>query len=134
MRSLAKVILFMAGIAVLLATTGIYAVLSFAISRRTREFGIQMTLGATRNRIFRSVLIKGLRQIAIGLFCGVVLAMPAALTFAHMTRRSTLPIHAFDISVYGISAVILLAVSLCAMGLPALRATEVDPMQALRSE
>ena len=134
MRSLAKVILFMACIAVLLATTGIYAVLSFAISRRTREFGIQMTLGATQSRIFRSVLIKGLRQIAIGLFCGVVLAMPAALTFAHMTRRSTLPIHAFDISVYGISAVILLAVSLCAMSLPALRATEVDPMQALRCE
>jgi predicted permease len=134
MRSLAKVILFMAGIAVLLAITGVYAVLSFAINRRTREFGIQMTLGASRQSIFSSVLIKGLRQIAIGLLCGAVLAVPAAWTFAGMTKRSTLPIHAFDVSVYGISALILLVVSLCAMGLPALRATQVDPMQALRSE
>ena len=134
MRSFANVVLFMAGIAVLLAITGIYAVLSFTINRRIREFGIQMTLGATRQRIFRSVLIKGLRQIAIGLLCGVVLAVPAALTFARMTQRSALPIRAFDISVYAISAVILLVVSLCAMGLPALRATQVDPMQALRSE
>ena len=134
MRSVANVILFMASIAVLLAITGIYAVLSFAISRRTREFGIQMTLGATRQRIFGSVLIKGLRQIAVGLLCGIVLAVPAALIFARITQRSKLPIHAFDVSVYGISAIILLVVSLCAMGLPALRATRVDPMQALRTE
>lgn len=134
MRSLAKIVLLMAGLAVLLAITGVYAVLSFAINRRTREFGIQMTLGASRNSIFRSVLIKGLRQIAIGLLCGMVLAVPAAWTFARMTQRSTLPIRAFDISVYGLSALILLMVSLCAMGLPALRATQVNPMQALRSE
>jgi len=134
MRATARIILFMAGIAVLLAITGVYAVLSFAINRRTREFGIQMTLGASRQAIFSSVLIKGLRQIAIGLLCGTVLAVPAAWTFAGMTKRSTLPIHAFDVSVYGISALILLVVSLCAMGLPALRATQVDPMQALRSE
>jgi len=134
MRSLAKIILFMAGIAVLLAITGVYAVLSFAINRRTREFGIQMMLGATRMSIFRSVSINGLRQIAIGLLCGMVLAVPAAWTFARMTQRSTLPIHAFDISVYAVSALVLLVVSCCAMGLPALRATQVDPMQALRSE
>lgn len=132
--SLAKVILFMAGIAVLLAITGVYAVLNFAISRRTREFGIQMTLGASRSRIFRSVLGKGLRQIAFGLVGGVVLAVPAAWTFARMTQRSTLPVHAFDLSVYVVSALILLIVSLCAMAIPALRAAQVDPMQALRSE
>jgi predicted permease len=134
MRSLARIILFMAGIAVILAVTGVYAVLSFAINRRTREFGIQMMLGATRESIFRSVMTRGLRQIAIGLLFGVVLAIPAAWTFAGLTKRSTLPIHAFDISVYVISALILLLVSLCAMGLPAFRATRVDPMQALRSE
>ena len=134
MNSLARIILFMAAIAVVLAITGVYAVLSFAINRRTREFGIQMTLGATRERIFRSVLIKGARQIAIGLIGGIMLAVPAAWTFALMTKKSTMPIHAFDISVYAISALILLVVALCAMGLPAFRATQVDPMQALRSE
>lgn len=51
-----------------------------------------------------------------------------------MTERSILPIHAFDIAVYGVSASILLVVSICAMSLPALRATQIDPMQALRNE
>jgi ABC-type antimicrobial peptide transport system permease subunit len=54
--------------------------------------------------------------------------------FARMANRSTLPIHGFNISVHGISALILLAVSLCAMSFPALKAPEVDPMQALRTE
>jgi predicted permease len=134
MRALAKIILFMAAIAVLLAVTGVYAVLSFAISRRTREFGIQMMLGATRQSIFRTVMTKGLRQIATGLLCGVVLAVPAAWAFGSMTRKSTLPVHTFDISVYGMAALILLVVSLFAMSLPAFRATRVDPIEALRNE
>jgi predicted permease len=134
MRAFARIILFLAGIAVILAVTGVYAVLTFAIKRRTREFGIQMMLGATQESIFRAVISKGLRQIAIGLICGVVLAIPAAVAFARLSKRSTLPIHTFDISVYAISALILLGVSLCAMGLPAFRATQVDPIQALRNE
>lgn len=134
MNSLARIILFMAAIAVILAITGVYAVLNFAINRRTREFGIRMTLGATREEIFRSVLIKGARQIVIGLFGGIVLAVPAAWTFARMTQKSTLPIQPFDITVYGIAALILLVVALCAIGLPAFRATQVHPMQALRNE
>ncbi len=134
MRTLAGIILFMAGIAVVLAVTGVYAVLSFTISRRKREFGIQIMLGATREAIFRSVMTRGLRQIAIGLLCGAALALPAAWIFSGITKRSTIPIRAFDISVYAISALILLAISLCAMGLPAFRATQVDPIEALRSE
>ena len=53
MKSLAKIILFMSGIAVLLAITGVYGVMTFAISQRMREFGIQMMLGATRQSLFR---------------------------------------------------------------------------------
>jgi len=133
-RALARIVLFMAGIAVVLAITGIYAVLSFVINRRTREFGIQMMLGATRESIFRSVMKRGLKQIALGLFCGLILALPATWSFARMTKRGVLPIHAFDFSVYCIAAIILLVVSICAMALPGLRATRVDPMQALRNE
>jgi ABC-type antimicrobial peptide transport system permease subunit len=132
--SLARIIIFMAGIAVLLAVTGVHGVLTFAIRRRTREFGIQMVLGATRPLIFRAVLGRGLRQIAFGLVCGFVLCIPAAWTFMRITEHSWLRIDTFDATVYSISAVILLAVSLSAMFLPALRATQVDPMQALRSE
>ncbi|HTW49240.1 MAG TPA: ADOP family duplicated permease [Acidobacteriaceae bacterium] len=132
--SLARIIIFMAGIAVLLAVTGVHGVLFFAIRRRTREFGIQMVLGATRPLIFRAVLARGLRQIALGLVCGAVLCIPAAWAFLRITEHSWLRVNTFDASVYCISAAILLLVSLSAMFLPAFRATQVDPMEALRSE
>lgn len=134
MRSLAKIILFMAGIAIVLAITGVYSVLTFAISQRTREFGIQMTLGATRQSIFRSVMKRGLRQIAFGVFLGLAMAMPAAWAWMRLAKNSWMPIDSFDPSLYSIAALILLVVSLSAMCVPALRATQVDPIQALRNE
>jgi predicted permease len=134
MRSLAKIILFMAGIAIVLAITGVYSVLTFAISQRTREFGIQMTLGATRQSIFRTVMKRGLRQIALGFLLGLAMALPAAWAWMRLTKNSWIPFDSLDPSVYSIAAAILLMVSLSAMCLPALRATQVDPIQALRSE
>jgi len=134
MKSLAKIILFMSGIAVLLAVTGVYGVMTFAISQRMREFGIQMMLGATRQSLFRSVMARGLGQIGLGLLFGLGLAMPAAWAFMRLTQNSWMRINTFDLSVYGISALILVAVSLSAMCLPAFRASQVDPMQALRNE
>lgn len=132
--SLAHIIVFMAGIAILLAVTGVHGVLTFAIRRRTREFGIRMTLGATRPLIFRGVLTRGLRQIALGLGCGFVLCAPAAWAFLRITKGSWLRVDTFDAAVYCTAALILLLVSLAAMFLPAFRATQVDPMQALRAE
>ena len=134
MASLAKIITFMAGVAVVLAITGVYGVLTFAISQRTREFGIQMMLGATRETIFRSLMARGLRQIALGILIGAGMSMPAAWAFMRLSQRGWMRVDAFDGTVYILSAVILLVVSLSAMLLPALRATRVDPMEALRSE
>ncbi len=134
MRSLGQIILFMAGIAVVLAVTGVYGVLTFANSQRTREFSIQMMLGATRQAIFRSVMSRGLRQIALGLLIGLALAMPAAWAFMRLTKNSWMHIDTFDPFVYSISALILLAVSLSAMCFPAVRATQVDPLKTLRNE
>jgi ABC-type antimicrobial peptide transport system permease subunit len=85
-----------------------------------------MTLGATLQSIYRYVMKRGLRQVALGVLIGLALAMPASWA------RGL--IDAFDGSVYAISALILLIVSLSATGLPAYRATEVDPIQALRDE
>jgi ABC-type antimicrobial peptide transport system permease subunit len=133
-RSLAKIIFFMSGIAVLLAITGVYGVLTFAINQRTREFGIQMVLGATRQSIFRAVMMRGLRQIAVGLLLGLALAEPAAWALMRISKNSSMPVKTFDITVYTISAVVLLLISLSAMYLPAFRATQVDPIQALRNE
>lgn len=134
MRSTAGIILVMASVAVLLAITGVYGVLSFAVGQRTREFGIRMVLGANRLTVFQSIMLGGLRQIAIGLICGIGLAAPAAWAFARMVKNSPLPLRAFDPAVYSIAAALLVAVSLAAMYLPALRATHVDPIKALRTD
>lgn len=134
MRSLAGIIVVMAGIAVALAVVGLYGVLSFLINLRRREFGIRMALGADRVAVFRSVMLRGARQIALGLACGLALAEPAAWVFSRVTAKSPLPIQAFDAPVYGIAAALLVIISLLAMFLPALRATRVDPVDALRTE
>jgi ABC-type antimicrobial peptide transport system permease subunit len=134
LRSLARIVVIMASIAVLFAVTGVYGVLSFTISQRTREFGIRMVLGANRAAVFRSILLRGGRQIAVGLACGLAIAAPAAWSLSRLLRNSPLPMLTFDVSMYAIVAGMLTAVSLAAMYLPAIRATQVDPMKALRTE
>ena len=134
MTSLGQIILFMASIALLMAVTGVYSVLSFAVNQRKREFGIKMVLGATRAAVFRSVLLRAIKNIAIGLTCGVALAEPAMLLVNRLLATSPLPLHKFDLTVFGISAVLLAAVSLIALYLPAFRAMRTDPIRALRTE
>jgi predicted permease len=132
--SLAQIILFMASIALLMAVTGVYSVLSFAVNQRKREFGIKMVLGATRAAVFRSVLLRAIKNIAIGLMCGVALAEPAMLLVNRVLATSPLALRKFDLTVFGISAVLLAAVSLIALYLPAFRAMRTDPIRALRTE
>jgi ABC-type antimicrobial peptide transport system permease subunit len=93
-----------------------------------------MVLGANRQTIFKSVMSRGARQVAIGLTAGIALAEPAALAFSRLLKRSPLPMQSFDWMVFGISALLITTISLAAMFLPALRATQVDPMKALRTE
>ena len=133
-RSLARIIVVMASIAVLLAVTGVYGVLSFTVSQRTREFGIRMVLGANRVTLFRSILLRGFRQIAIGLIFGIALAEPAVWAFAHLIKNSPFPFRSFDASVFTIAAALLVVISLAGMYFPALRATQVDPINSLRAE
>jgi putative ABC transport system permease protein len=78
MMTMAQIILVVASIALLMAVTGVYCVLSFAVSQRTREFGIKMVLGASRAEIFRLVLLRAIKSIAIGLIGGIALAEPGA--------------------------------------------------------
>ena len=131
---MAKIILLVAAIALLMAVTGVYCVLSLAVSQRTREFGIKMVLGASRGEIFRLVLLRAGRNIAIELISGIALAEPAMLLLNRLLAASPLPLHRFDSTVFGISAILLAAVSLIAMYIPASRAMRTDPMRVLRTE
>jgi predicted permease len=134
MRSLAGIILFMASIGLVMAVVGVYGVLSFAVNHRAREFGIKMVLGANRGTIFRSVTLQAIRNIIFGLLCGVAVAEPAMWALARFQSGSPLPLRGLNTFVFGVSALLLAAVSLAATWLPALRATRADPMQALQTE
>jgi hypothetical protein len=131
---MAQIVLLVASIALLMAVTGVYCVLSLAVSQRTREFGIKMVLGASRAEIFRLVLLRAVKSVAIGSISGIAVAEPALLLLNRLLATSPLPLHRFDSTVFGISAIVLAAVSLIAMYIPASRAMRTDPMQTLRME
>jgi predicted permease len=131
---MAQIILLVAAVALLMAVTGVYCVLSLAVSQRTREFGIKMVLGASRAEVFRLVLLRTVKNIAVGIISGIALAEPALLLLNRLLAGSPLPLHRFDSTVFGISAILLAAVSLIAMYIPAIRATRTDPMRVLRTE
>ena len=121
-------------VAVLLAVSGVYGVIAFSMSQRTREFGIRMALGATTGSVLGSVLRWGARQIATGLLLGLLLAVPAAWAWARLTKGSPFQTGVFDLNVYGLTVILLLGVALVAIYVPAHRATKLDPMVALRHE
>jgi putative ABC transport system permease protein len=115
-------------VALLLSAIGIYGVLAFGVAQRVREFGIRQALGADQRSILSLVLKQGLRTIGIGLVLG--LAGAAALT--RLLQSQLFAVSAYDVSIFTIVTLLLLAVALLACYIPARRATEVDPMVALR--
>jgi len=119
-----------AGIALLLSSVGIYAVLSHVFAQRTRDIGLRMALGATRDQIAWHVLSWGLRMIAIGIALGAA----GALACAHLLSSLLYGVRSTDTIAFTVAATILASVALVASYLPARRAMRVDPMVALRYE
>jgi len=117
-------------LALLLASIGLYGVLSYAVAQRTNEIGVRMALGATSKDILLSFCGRGLKLTLTGLAIGLVLAIVAA-------RLMTTLFYGFRPDYFAITAVVsltLFAVAACACFLPARRASRVDPMEALRTE
>lgn len=117
-------------VALLLASSGIFAVLSHAVATRTREFGIRIALGATRARLLRQVVREGMVFPVIGLLLG----LGAALAAAEVLRSSLYEISPAEPRVLLSMTALLLVVSAAASLAPAWRATRADPVEALRSE
>ncbi|HEX7251459.1 MAG TPA: ABC transporter permease [Thermoanaerobaculia bacterium] len=117
-------------LALMLAIIGIYGVISYSVGRRTREVGLRMALGAARQDVMRLVLTEGLVLTGAGLAAGAVGA--AALT--RYLASLLFDVGRLDPATYAVAALALVAAGLLASWLPALRATRVDPIRALREE
>ena len=119
-----------AALALLLAAVGIYGVLSYLVTQRTREIGIRMSLGATRQNVIGLVLGQGSRLVIFGFFIGILGAFAARRVLASSLHT----VGASDPAVYVAAPACLAVIALLACYIPALRAARVDPIQALRQE
>jgi putative ABC transport system permease protein len=118
------------GLALLIAITGIYAVLSYSMSRRTSEIGLRMALGATTGSILRLTLIQGLRPALLGIGLGAA----GAWWLSSYLTALLFNIKPFDVITYAAVAALLMMTALSACYLPARRAMRIDPAVALRTE
>lgn len=119
-----------AGLAILLAGVGIYGVLSYLVTQRSREIGIRMSLGATRTRVMKMTLTQGIRLAVIGFVLGLAAALAAGRILASVLHE----VRPRDPLTLLAAPLILGLVVLAACYLPAYRASKVDPMVALRQE
>ncbi|MGH9319973.1 MAG: ABC transporter permease [Vicinamibacteria bacterium] len=117
-------------VALLLATLGIYAVVSYSVVQRTREIGIRVALGARASEVLKLVLSQGLSLIVIGSILGLV----GSLILSRFLESLLYGISPTDFPTYALVAGVLVTVALFATAIPAVRASRVDPIVALRHE
>jgi predicted permease len=129
-RSSAWLVGAFAALALLLSVVGLYGVIAYSVSQRTREIGVRMALGAERGAVYGLVLREAGRLSVLGIALGVV----AALACGSLLRGMLFGVHPWDAPTLAAVAVLLAAATFLASYLPARRAASVNPVQALRAE
>ena len=119
-----------AGVAMVLAVSGIYGVLSYAVAQRTREFGIRSALGSTPGTTLALVTREGLSLIGLG----IVLGLAGSFAAVRLLSAMLYGVSPLDRVTWMVTTAALAAVGLLATLIPALRATRADPLLAIRSD
>jgi len=119
-----------AALALLLSAIGLYALISYSVSQRTREIGVRVALGAQRSNVLGMVLREGMQLLGFGLLLGLV----GAFLATRIMRSLLYSTSSTDALSFIVTSLTLIAVALLACYIPARRATKVDPMVALRYE
>jgi ABC-type antimicrobial peptide transport system permease subunit len=117
-------------IALILAAVGLYSVLGYAVSLRTREIGVRVALGAEPKRVAALILRQGAGLTLLG----IALGLAGAFALARFMQSLIFGISAFDAPTFAAVSVLLLAIALLASYIPSRRAARVEPIEALRSE
>ncbi len=129
-----SLIVFLGLVATVLATTGIYGAVSFAVNQQTRDLGIRLALGASRLDIVREVFVSGGRPVVRGLFIGLWLSVALAASLRQNMKGTPLRLDSSDPLLYGGAALLLAGAAVLAMSGPARRGSKSDPLEALRCD
>ena len=117
-------------LAILLSAVGLYSVMAYVVSQRTREVGIRMALGANRADVLKMITVQGMRLALIGVAIGLLLSLGLARALSSLL----IGVSGYDVTTFVIVSTLLVLVALIACYLPARRATKIDPLVALRYE
>jgi ABC-type antimicrobial peptide transport system permease subunit len=129
-KMIAQMMGFFAVVALLLAAVGLYGLISYSVTQRTREIGLRMALGANTSSVLSAVIRQALTLALIGMVIGLVIAFAASRLIINLLYD----ISAVDPLTYVVVSLVLVGVSVVASLIPAYRATRVDPVSALRYE
>jgi macrolide transport system ATP-binding/permease protein len=129
-RSSAYIVGGFAALALLLGVVGLYGVIAYSVSQRTREIGVRMALGAQRGTVYQLILKEAAWLIALGIGAGLLCSIAAAT----LTRTLLFGVDAWDVPTFAAVAVVLAVAAMLASYLPAHRAASVNPVEALRAE
>jgi ABC-type antimicrobial peptide transport system, permease component len=121
---------FFAGVALLLATAGVFGVMAYWVSRRTREIGVRVVLGAERRDVMKMILAQGMRTV----FAGLTVGFAASLALTRAVKALLFGVTVTDPATFAGLVVLLVATAVLACYIPARRATRLDPVVALRYE